>query len=144
DARPYLAIGEQHSGINAGVTVAEIDLRFLGSYFGDSQVGRLALAYVVDGKGRVLATSSRGPEIGKDLSALPQVAARLASPGGAVGSGGDGDGHGGLTAAAAVPSLGWSVLYEQPTAQALSPVRDQLVRIALLIALGLVVAIIAG
>ena len=32
----------------------------------------------------------------------------------------------------------------QPTSQALSPIRDQLVRIALLIALGLVVAIIAG
>ncbi|MCA6124223.1 HAMP domain-containing protein [Bradyrhizobium sp. WSM 1704] len=144
DARPYLSIGEQHSGVNAGVTVAEIDLRFLGSYFGDSQVGRLAHAFVVDGKGRVLAASSRGPEIGKDLSALPQVAARLASPGANVASGTDGDGHAVLTTASAVPSLGWSVFYEQPIAQALSPIRDQLVRIALLMALGLVVAIIAG
>ena len=45
---------------------------------------------------------------------------------------------------AAVPKLGWYVFFEQPTAQALTPIRDQLVRIALLIALGLVVAIIAG
>ena len=36
------------------------------------------------------------------------------------------------------------MFFEQPTAQALTPIRDQLVRIALLIALGLVVAIIAG
>ena len=43
-----------------------------------------------------------------------------------------------------MPKLGWNVFFEQPTAQALSPIRDQLVRIALLIALGLVVAIIAG
>jgi nitrate/nitrite-specific signal transduction histidine kinase len=36
------------------------------------------------------------------------------------------------------------VFFEQETAQALIPIRDQLVRIALLIGLGLVVAIIAG
>ena len=49
-----------------------------------------------------------------------------------------------LTTSSAVPKLGWHVFFEQPTAQALTPIRDQLVRIALLIALGLVVAIIAG
>jgi class 3 adenylate cyclase/HAMP domain-containing protein len=43
-----------------------------------------------------------------------------------------------------VPKLGWFVFVEQPTAQALTPIRDQLVRIALLIGLGLVVAILAG
>ena len=43
-----------------------------------------------------------------------------------------------------MPKLGWHVFFEQPTAQALAPIRDQLVRIALLIGLGLVVAIIAG
>jgi class 3 adenylate cyclase/HAMP domain-containing protein len=35
-------------------------------------------------------------------------------------------------------------LFEQPTAQALTPIRDQLVRIALLIGMGLLVAILAG
>ncbi|WP_375778084.1 adenylate/guanylate cyclase domain-containing protein [Bradyrhizobium sp. ma5] len=144
DERPYMSIGEQHSGFNAGVTVAEIDLRFLGDYFGDSQVGRTAYAYLVDAKGRVLASSSKGPEIGKDLAALPQVAAVLSRSGRPVASGKDVDGNAVLTTATAAPDLGWHVFVEQPTAQALSPIRDQLVRIALLIALGLVVAIIAG
>jgi class 3 adenylate cyclase/HAMP domain-containing protein len=49
-----------------------------------------------------------------------------------------------LTTSDTVPKLGWFVLFEQPTAQALAPIRDQLVRIALLIALGLMVAILAG
>ena len=49
-----------------------------------------------------------------------------------------------LTASSAVPKLGWHVLFEQPTAQALAPIRDQLVRSALLIGLGLLVAILAG
>ncbi|WP_050404444.1 adenylate/guanylate cyclase domain-containing protein [Bradyrhizobium embrapense] len=144
EGRPFMSIGEQHSGFNAGVTVAEIDLGFLGDYFGDSQVGRTAYAYLVDARGHVLASSSKGPEIGKDLSALPQVAAVLSRSGRPIASGKDVDGNAVLTTATAAPDLGWHVFYEQPTAQALSPIRDQLVRIALLIALGLVVAIIAG
>ncbi|KWV48964.1 adenylate cyclase [Bradyrhizobium macuxiense] len=142
--RPFMSIGEQHSGFNTGVTVAEIDLAFLKDFLGDSQVGRLAFAYVVDARGRVLANSSKGPEIARDLSALPQVAAALASDRRSTASGTDSDGNAVLTTASVVPKLGWFVFFEQPTAQALSPIRDQLVRIALLIALGLVVAIIAG
>ncbi|WP_029084281.1 adenylate/guanylate cyclase domain-containing protein [Bradyrhizobium sp. th.b2] len=144
DGRPFMSIGELHSGFNAGVTVAEIDLRFLSDYFGDSQVGRLAFAYVVDAKGRVLASSSKGPEVGKDIAALPQVAAVLSPPGKRLASGTDINGNAVLTTASAAPNLGWHVFVEQPTSQALSPIRDQLVRIALLIALGLLVAIIAG
>jgi class 3 adenylate cyclase/HAMP domain-containing protein len=69
----------------------------------------------------------------------------LMHPGGAAhDSGTDADGHAVLTAATAVPKLGWFVVFEQPTAQALAPIRDQLVRVALLIGLGLVVAILAG
>ncbi|MBR0794210.1 HAMP domain-containing protein [Bradyrhizobium jicamae] len=144
DERPFMSIGEQHSGFNAGVTVAEIDLGFLADFLGDSQVGRLAHAYVVDPKGRVLASSSKGPPVGRDLSGLPQVAALLASDGTPVASGTNIDGDAVLSTATSVPKLGWHVFFEQPTAQALSPIRDQLVRIALLISLGLVVAIIAG
>ena len=67
------------------------------------------------------------------------------SPGGTPqASGTDIGGHSVLTAASAVPKLGWFVFFEQPTAQALAPIRDQLLRGALLIALGLVVAIAAG
>src|SRR6266702_3386348 len=59
-------------------------------------------------------------------------------------SGADDDRHAVLTASNAVPKLGWFVFFEQPTAQALAPIRDQLARIALLISLGLAVAILAG
>ena len=59
-------------------------------------------------------------------------------------SGTDAKGNAVLTTSSLVPKLGWHVFFEQETAQALTPIRDQLVRIALLIGLGLVVAIIAG
>lgn len=139
---PYMSIALSHSDSN--VTVAEIDLDFLTEFLGDAQVGKVAFAYIVDGKGQVLASSSKGPEVGKSLSARPQVAAVIAPGGAPLSAGTDGTGQDVLTTSSPVPKLGWHVFYEQPTAQALTPIRDQLVRIALLIALGLVVAIIAG
>jgi class 3 adenylate cyclase/HAMP domain-containing protein/putative methionine-R-sulfoxide reductase with GAF domain len=144
DKHPFMSIAVAHSGFNAGVTVADIDLGFLADFLGDAQVGKLAYAYVVDQRGQVLASSARGPEVAKDLSKLPQVAALIAPAGRALGSGSDAEGKAVLTASTVVPKLGWSVLFEQPTAQALAPIRDQLVRVALLIGLGLAVAILAG
>jgi len=143
-SQPFMSIAVAHSGFNAGVTVAEIDLHFLSDFLGDAQVGKASFAYVVDTRGQVLASSSKGPEIAKDLSTLPQVAALTAPDGRPLASGSDPDGHSVLTASSAVPKLGWIVFFEQPTAQALAPIRDQLLRGALLIGLGLVVAILAG
>jgi class 3 adenylate cyclase/HAMP domain-containing protein len=144
DQKPMMSISVAHSGFNAGVTVAEIDLGFLSEFLSDTQVGKAAFAYVVDPRGRVLATSSKGPEIGKDLSSLSQVAAAIAPGRDPESSGTDFNGHSVMTAASTVPKLGWSVLFEQPSSQALMPIRDQLVRIALLIGMGLMVAILAG
>ena len=143
-SQPYMSIGMSHSGLNAGVTLADVDLSFLTDFLGDAQVGKNAFAYVVDAKGRVLATSSKGPELAADVSALPQVAALLTANGEPLASGTDTTGHSVLTASSAIPKLGWTVFFEQPTLQALAPIRDQLLRIALLIGLGLVVAIMAG
>lgn len=144
DDRPFMSIAVSHSGYNAGVTVAEIDLRFLSNFLGDTQVGKVGFAYVVDPRGQVLASSTKGPEVGTNISKLPQVASLIKPDGQALASGTDAEGYSVLTAANAVSKLGWFVFFEQPTAQALAPIRDQLVRVALLIALGLMVAILAG
>jgi class 3 adenylate cyclase/HAMP domain-containing protein len=146
DQRPLMSIAESHSGSDptAAVTVAEIDLGFLEDFLGDAQVGKIGFAYVVDARGRVLASSARGPEVGRNLASLPQIAALIKPDSNELASGKDSEGHSVLTAANAVPKLNWYVLFEQPTAQALAPIRDQLVRVGLLISLGLAVAILAG
>jgi class 3 adenylate cyclase/HAMP domain-containing protein len=144
DQQPYMSIAVAHSGFNEGATVAEIDLRFLSDFLGDAQVGKSTFAYVVGAKGEVIASSAKGPDLAKDLSRLPQVAALLTPGGAPLESGTDADGRSVLTTSSPVPKLGWNVFFEQPTVEALTPIRDQLVRIALLIGLGLVVAIIAG
>ena len=72
-SRPFMSIGVSHSGFNAGVTIADVDLGFLTDFLGDAQVGKAAFAYVVDAKGRVLASSAKGPPLAKELAKLPQV-----------------------------------------------------------------------
>jgi class 3 adenylate cyclase/HAMP domain-containing protein len=140
--RPFTSIALSHA--DGSITIAEVDLDFLSEFLIDAQVGKVAFAFVTDAKGDVLAASSTGPEVGKNLSKLPQVQA-VSKPGGvAPASGTDTKGNAVLTTSSLVPKLGWHVFFEQETAQALTPIRDQLVRIALLIGLGLVVAIIAG
>src|SRR5216684_2411615 len=145
-SRPLMSVAVSHSGSDpsAAATVAEIDLGLLSDFLGDAQVGKTGFAYVIDPKGQVLASSARGPEVARDLSKLPQVAALIRPNGQALASGTDVDRHAVLTTSNAIPKLGWFVCFEQPTAQALAPIRDQLVRIALLISLGLGVAILAG
>src|SRR5262249_17653436 len=71
--RPLMSISMAHSGFNAGVTLAEIDLNFLSDLLGDAQVGKNTLAFIVDPRGQVLATSAKGPDVGKDVAKLPQV-----------------------------------------------------------------------
>jgi class 3 adenylate cyclase/HAMP domain-containing protein len=144
DSQPAMSISVSHSGFNADITVADIDLRFLKEFLSDAQTGRSSFAYVIDPWGRVLAGSSRGPETGKSLADLPQVAAALKRDDAREDFGIDAEGGSVLTAARAMPKLGWHVFFEQPAAHALVPIRDQLTRAALLIALGLVVAILAG
>jgi class 3 adenylate cyclase/HAMP domain-containing protein len=142
-SKPFMSIAVAHSGRDA-VTVAEVDLGFLSDFFDDAQVGKVGTAYAVDPHGIVLASSAKGPARGKDLSALPQVAALLKSNGETLESGADIDGYPVLTDARPVPKLGWFVVFEQPLSQALAPIHDLLLRIAVLVALGLVVAILAG
>ncbi len=141
--RPYMPIAVAHSGRNSGVTVAEIDLAFLSDIVAEAQAGKTGEALVVDDKGVLLASSSRETRLGGDLSRLPQIAALVAGqPAAAEGS--RVDGRAVLTAAHPLSNLDWFMLFEQPRAEALKPIRDLLLRAALLVALGLAVAMIAG
>jgi len=65
DGQPVMSISLSHS--TQQVTVAEIDLRFLQDFLGDTESAGWPTPIVVDSKGQVLASSSKGPDIGKDL-----------------------------------------------------------------------------
>ena len=75
NSEPFMKIAMAHSGRNAGVTVAEINLRFLADIVRAIPLNRGGRAYVVGAAGRLLAHSDKSIALSADVSSLPQVAA---------------------------------------------------------------------
>src|SRR6516225_612186 len=148
ESEPYMTMAVAQSGRNAGVTVAEVNLKLIWDVITAIKIGKTGYAYVVDDKGRLIAH----PDISRvlrntDLSGLPQVAAAR----GTSGAGAEPaaivrnlDGHRVLSASAAIPRLGWLVFVEQPIGEALAPLYTTVLNTGLLLVLGLAVAILAG
>jgi class 3 adenylate cyclase/HAMP domain-containing protein len=141
---PFMMMALAHAGRNGGVTVAEINLRFLADTVNVGQIGRASYAYLVEPGGRLLAYSNVSRRTGANLSGLPQVAAMLKAPASAIAIGKDLDGNSVLTASASIPKLHWFFFVEQPLNQAFAPIYDMLMRNLWLLALGLVLASGAG
>ncbi|MGH7045605.1 MAG: cache domain-containing protein, partial [Stellaceae bacterium] len=145
-SEPYMTVAVAHAGRHSGVTVAEVDLRFVWDVIEGMRVGRTGYAYVVGGRGRLIAHPDRSLVLrDTDWSHLPQVAAALdslrrhsAPPGAHTEAGPTGALV--LTASAPVPQLGWAVFVELPLREALAPVYASLYRMAVLLAMGLLLA----
>src|SRR5215471_12064863 len=113
ESEPYMTMAVAQSGRNAGVTVAEVNLKLIWDVITAIKIGKTGYAYVVDGEGRLIAH----PDISRvlrntDLSALPQVAAAREPVGSAEPMAGivrNLDGHRVLSASAQIPKLGWLV-----------------------------------
>jgi signal transduction histidine kinase len=148
ESEPYMTMAVAQSGRNAGVTVAEVNLKLIWDVITAIKIGKTGYAYVVDDKGRLIAH----PDISRvlrntDMSGLPQVlAARGASAGAAEPAEivRNLDGHRVLSASAAIPRLGWLVFVEQPIGEALAPLYTSVLNTGLLLVIGLIVAVLAG
>ncbi len=142
---PYMTIALAHSGRNAGVTVAEIDLRSLAEFVGESEMSKASYAYVTGPQGRLLAhTDMALLGRGTETPGLPQVAAVRNAGGEPSMTGTDLDGRSVLTASVQIPRLNWHVFVEQPLSQAFAPIYNLLKRLGWLLALGLSVAFLAA
>jgi signal transduction histidine kinase len=144
DTEPYMTLAIAGAGRDGGVTVTEINLKFIWDPITRIRAGKAGYAYVVDGSGHLIAHPDLGLVLRKtDLSHLPQVAA-LRAPAGQANGGLIGQGIGGgevVTAHAAIPVLGWTLFVDLPIAEAFAPVYESLLRSGLLILVGLVLAI---
>jgi len=151
ESEPYITMGMVRAGKNAGVTIAEINLKLIWDVITALKIGQGGYAYVVDGRGRLIAH----PDISlvlrdTELATLPQVAAALsAAPAGpgaepavsiAKGIGGSSV----LTAHAAIAPLGWLVFVEVPLSEAFAPLYGQAARSLVLLLVGLGIAAIAA
>src|SRR5436305_2282721 len=77
-SEPYMTLAMAREGRNAGVTIAEINLKLIQDVITALKIGQGGYAYVVDGRGKLIAH----PDISlvlrdTDLATLPQVAGAL-------------------------------------------------------------------
>jgi signal transduction histidine kinase len=145
ESEPYMTIAMPQAG--GGVTVAEVNLKFIWDVVSQIKVGKAGLAYVVDGGGALIAHPDISLVLQKtSLAGLPQVKAVLANvPGDAdVTIAEDLRGGDVLTAHSVIAPLGWVVFAEQPLGEALETLRASALRTALLVALGIALAVVAS
>jgi signal transduction histidine kinase len=146
ESEPYLTLAMAGGG-SAGVTVAEVNLKFIWDVVSQIKIGRAGQAYVVDAKGQLIAHPDISLVLQKtDLSGLAQVRAAGAAGGEAqaVTIARDVGGRQVLTASAPVAPLGWSVFVEQPLNEAFAPLYASIYRTVLLILLGVGLATVAS
>jgi signal transduction histidine kinase/DNA-binding response OmpR family regulator len=150
DSEPYMTIGVPSGEYAVEVTLAEVSLKAIWDVVSRIRVGRHGQAYVVDGRGRLIAH----PDVSlvlqnRDLSNIPQVrearANRTAeSDESRVTIAPGFDGKRVLSAHAAIASLGWLVFVEQPLAEAYAPLEASLLRGGLIMVVGLLLAVLAS
>ncbi|MDI4657644.1 hybrid sensor histidine kinase/response regulator [Xanthobacter autotrophicus] len=145
---PYMTLAVGGARRDAGVSVAEVNLKHIWDVVSQIHVGRAGKAYVVGAQGHLIAH----PDISHvlrnmDLSHLPQVAAaRSASttPERSSLPALDLDGKPVLTTFAVVKPLDWLVFIELPEQEASAPLYAALARSLALTVAGLALAFVAA
>jgi signal transduction histidine kinase len=149
ESEPYMTLSLAGSRRDAGVSVAEVNLRFIWEVISEIKVGERGLAYLVDAQGRLIAHPDLGLVLrNTDLSHLAHIQAARRNTLGAlsetVQEATDAGGRRVLTAYAPVRPLGWLVFTELPIEEAHAPLIASIARSALLLLAGLLLALLAG
>ncbi|MBI4629288.1 MAG: GAF domain-containing protein, partial [Candidatus Rokubacteria bacterium] len=151
ESEPYMTIAIAGSGQDAGVTVAEVNLKFIWDVVSQIKVGKAGQAFVVDGRGALIAHPDISLVLQKtSFAALPQVKTALA---GAPTTGEapedvtvarDIKNQRVLTDYATITPLKWAVFIEQPLEEAFEPLQASVQRTILLIVAGIVLSVVAS
>jgi signal transduction histidine kinase len=149
ESEPYMTLALAGDRRDAGVSVAEVNLKFIWDVVSQIKVGEHGHAYVVDGMGRLIAH----PDInlvlrGINVSNLTQVQAARAAIAGASAEplqvAQNLQGQEVLTAYAEIPPLGWLVFVELPQAEAYARLYATIERTGLVLLAALGLAVVAG
>jgi signal transduction histidine kinase/CheY-like chemotaxis protein len=145
ETEPYMNLAVAGPGMDSGVTVAEISLKYIWDVVSGIKVGEHGAAYVVNDDGKLIAHPDLGLVLrNTDLSGLAQVKAARAhqAPGEPPYLAEDMSGRRVLTANAAIPQLGWLVFVELPIEEAFAPLYASLRAVGLLLLGGLGLAVL--
>ena len=152
ESEPYMTIAMAGSGQGAGVTVAQVNLKFIWDVVSQIKIGKAGHAFVLDGQGVLIAHPDISLVLQKTTFAgLDQVKAALA--GGRLAPGEpreqvtiarDLKGRSVMTAYATIAPLRWSVFVEQPLGEAFETLYASIQRTIGLLALGVLLAVAAS
>src|SRR5215468_5515300 len=149
ESEPYMTLAIAGTRRDAGVSIAEVNLKLIWDVVSQIKVGERGHAYVVDAQGRLIAH----PDISlvlrnTDMSKLAQVRAARAGIGGnpaeTVQEAENIEGREVLTAYAPVAPLGWLMFVELPAGEAYAPLYAALQRLAFVLLAALAFAVLAG
>ena len=148
---PFLTLAVRDAGRDGDVTLAELNLKFVGDVVSQITIGRRGHVYAVDSEDHLVAHPDLGLVLRRpDLSSygvLKRIRAELArSPEPVVGmfAGRGLEGSDMMLSAALIPSTQWLVVAEQPRAEVLEPLYQSLVRTLWVIGAGLLAAVAAS
>ena len=148
ETEPYMTISRPAGGAGGGVTVAEVNLKFVWEVVTQIKIGRAGIAYVINADSTLIAHPDISLVLQRtDLSKLPQIAALKdggTSPETDAHIAKDFKGQEVLTAHAPIPTLGWQVLVDLPLKEAFEPLYVSMVRMGLLLLAGIVLSLLAA
>ncbi|MDH5245861.1 MAG: ATP-binding protein [Betaproteobacteria bacterium] len=143
ETEPYMTIAMRPGGDTGPATIAEVNLKFIWDVVSRIKIGEQGKAYVVDGKGFLIADPDIGLVLRKtDLSALAHVrrAAGNRDADELAMLSTDVAGTEVLTSVAPIESLNWKVFVEQPVAEVYRRLNASILRTGLLLLVGLVIS----
>jgi signal transduction histidine kinase len=149
ESEPYMTLALAGTRRDAGVSIAEVNLKLIWDVVSGIKVGKHGQAYVVDAQGRLIAHPDISLVLRKtDMTRLAQVqAARRDAPGISsedIDVATDVQGRKVLTAFAPVAPLGWTVFVELPVDEAYEPLVSSMQRTTLVLFAALCLAALAG
>jgi len=147
ESEPYMTIALAGTRKDAGVSIAEVNLKLIWDVVSQIKVGERGHAYVVGAEGRLIAH----PDISlvlrnTDMSKLAQVQAAQSGSMDAEALQGalNIQGQEVLTASAPIAPLGWTMFVELPVKEAYASLYAALQRLALVLSAALIFAVLAG
>ncbi|MGY8708840.1 cache domain-containing protein [Bradyrhizobium sp. 18BD] len=148
ESEPYMTLAQAGARKDAGVSIAEVNLKLIWDVVSQIKVGEHGHAYVVGPEGRLIAH----PDISlvlrnTDMSHLAQVRAALTGDGtlaDALPEARNIQGQKVLTASAPIAPLHWTMFVELPVEEAYAALYAALERLALVLLAASVFAVLAG
>ena len=146
ETEPYVTVSMAGISEEAGITVAEVNLKFIWDVISRIKIGDKGIAYAIDSRGRLIAHPDISQVLQKsDMSQLPQIKAAVGGGNAEhVGIARNLQGGEVLFAYGSIESLGWHVFVEQPIQEAFAPLYESLKRTGILLLGGLVLSVLAS